>query len=68
MLNDEKSKPATRKDEISARKDENTPCEKTPFEIYIMSFFRMAPFRLFTRRYFVMSSIRLALFRLFAAK
>ena len=36
----------TRKDEILARKDENTPCENTPFETIIFSSFRMASSRL----------------------
>ena len=47
MRKDEKTKPATRKDEISARKDEKTPCEKTPFETLFLSSFRVASIRLF---------------------
>ena len=36
MRNDEKTRPAEQK-ELSARKDEITPCEKTPFETLMVS-------------------------------
>ena len=55
----EKTKLATRKDEILARKDEKTPCEMTPFETLIFSSFRVASFCLLAWRLFVFS---LALF------
>ena len=63
----ERTKPATRKDEISARKDEKkkTPCEKTPFETLILSSFRVASFHFFAWRLFVFSS---DIIRLFATK
>ena len=52
----EKTKPATRKDEILAGKDEKTPCEKTPFETNCVVFscgssFSTASFRLFAWHY-----------------
>ena len=61
----EKTKNAMRKDEISARKDEKTPCEKTPLETLILSSFRVASFRFCRMVSFCLALIRLFTWRLF---
>ena len=58
--NNENTKPVTRNNEILARKAEQTPREKTPFE----TFNRLFAWRLFVFSQGVFSSFCVALFRL----
>lgn len=63
----EKTKPATRKDEISEQKDNKKPCEKTPFETLNLSFCA-ASLRLFFFSHSIFSSLRPASFRPFTLR